>query len=81
MKWQDFILTGGIIMFIIALIPSVISKNKPAKATCIITASTNLIFAFVYITLGLWLTFSFNLITTTLWAIMIFQSRKEKKKK
>lgn len=73
MLWQDLVLTCGQLIFALALIPSVIGKDKPAVSTSITTGIVLLIFAFVYVTLSLW----FSAITTTftgvVWSILAIQ--------
>ena len=76
MAWQDYILTIGTILFIIALIPSIFSKDKPALATSLLTGSVLAIFAFVYATLSLWLTTITVSITSITWLILAYQKYK-----
>ena len=79
--WQDFILTGGSIVFIIALIPSVLSKDKPALSTSLITGLTLFVFGVVYATLALWITAILTWIITALWFTLAIQSLLIKNKK
>ncbi len=71
--WQDAIFTIGNIVLIAALFPSLLSKNKPALATCLLTGTTLITFALAFYTLGLW----FSAITITgssiLWFIFAAQ--------
>lgn len=68
MLWQDGVLTGGSAIFVIALVPSVISKDKPALSTSLMTGSVLIVFAFVYVTLSLW----FSAVTTAIIGILWF---------
>jgi len=71
--WQDFVLTIGSIIFIIALIPSVLSKDKPALFTSIITSSVLIVMAIVYFSLSLYFTAVTTFITGILWGVLAFQ--------
>jgi hypothetical protein len=66
MAWQDIVLTIGSLIFAVALIPSLLSKDKPALTTSITTGCVLLVFAFVYTTLSLW----FSAISTTITGLM-----------
>ncbi len=52
MHWQDVVLTIGQIIFIIALFPSIVGKDKPALQTSILTSAVAFSVAIVYITLS-----------------------------
>ena len=71
--WQDLVLMIGGFVFAIALIPTLMSKNKPPKSTCFITGGTLLIFSICYATLGLYLAFFSTLLTSVMWFIIFFQ--------
>ena len=73
MVWQDWILTTGSILFIIALAPSVFSKDKPALTTSLLTGTVLAVFAFVYGTLHLWLAATTTSITSFTWFILAYQ--------
>jgi len=73
MLWQDGVLTGGSIIFVIALVPSVMSKDKPALSTSLMTGSVLIVFAFVYLTLSLWFSAVTTAITGMLWFILAAQ--------
>jgi hypothetical protein len=73
MLWQDLVLTGGSTIFVIALIPSVMSKDKPASSTSLMTGSVLIVFAFVYLTLSLWFSAVTTAITGVLWFILASQ--------
>lgn len=78
MSWQDIILTGGSIVFIIALLPSVFSNNKPASSTSAMTGSILLVFAFVYGSLHLWFATVTTLITAALWFTLLVQKLRKR---
>lgn len=73
MHWQDLAITIGSIIFIIALIPSVMSKDKPALSTSIMTGSVLTVFAFVYLTLSLWFSAIVTAGTAALWLLLAVQ--------
>ena len=51
--WQDYVISMGQIVFIIALIPSILSDNKPAMSTSFTTAAVLSTFVFCFASLGL----------------------------
>lgn len=53
MYWQDIILTIGQYILVIALLPSVFGKDKPALSSSLLTGTIVVIFTGVYATLGL----------------------------
>ncbi len=71
--WQDAVLTGGSILFILALIPSVRGTDKPAVSTCLLTAAVLYVFAAVQLTLGLPFTAATTAVTATMWATLLIQ--------
>ncbi len=73
MHWQDFVLTIGQILFIIALIPSLTSKHKPAFKTSLINGVVLILFACTYISLSLTLGAIGTFITGVLWLILAYQ--------
>lgn len=73
MQWQDLIFTIGQLIFIVSLLPSILSKDKPAFATSIITATVLYIFALVDITLSLYLTSIAVAATGVGWSILAYQ--------
>lgn len=74
-SWQDILFTCGSVLFVVALIPSLVSKSKPARATCLMTAIVNMAFMVGDLSLGLWLTSGILVVSTTLWVILFFQGR------
>ena len=72
--WQDLVLTTGSLVFLVALLPTVLGPSKPAPLTSLLTGGVLLIFAFTYATLDL----SFATITTTatglIWLFIFWQS-------
>ena len=73
MVWQDLVLTTGSVLFIIALAPSVFSKDKPALTTSLLTGTVLAVYAVVYVTLSLWLTTVTVGFTSLTWFILAYQ--------
>lgn len=78
MQWQDIVLTVGIIVMNLALIPSILGEDKPQLSTSITTATILGIFSVVYISLGLVFTTFVSIISCILWAILAYQSYAKK---
>ena len=55
MAWQDIIIAAGQWVFLLALLPSIFGKDKPALATSILTGVVLAVLAFAYATLMLWI--------------------------
>lgn len=73
MIWQDLVVTIGTIIFIFALIPSIISKDKPAMLTSFLTAAVLSGFVVVYISFSMTFAAVANVITTLMWFTLGFQ--------
>lgn len=71
--WQDAVLTAGSLVFMLALLPSVLGEDKPAPWTSLTTAATLYVFAGVDMTLGLTFTALTTAGTATLWATLLVQ--------
>lgn len=78
MIWQDAVLSAGSFVFVVALVPSVISKDKPAFSTSILTGGVLLVFAGVYASLGLWLSMVVTTFTAGLWLVLAGQKYAQK---
>lgn len=66
MSWQDLVLTTGSLIFSVALFPSLLSKEKPALSTSLLTGTVLAIYAFTYTTLDL----KFSIFSTSLLAVL-----------
>lgn len=73
MKWQDKVFAIGEIVFLVGLIPSLLSDHKPAALTSFTTAAMLYSFLAVYASYGLWVTFVLGAITASIWAALGFQ--------
>lgn len=77
---QDYIFTAGTIIFILALFPSILGKDKPAITTSLLTATTLFVFALTYISLELWFTSALTFVTSALWYTLAAQEFIKKRK-
>lgn len=73
MSWQDLIFTVGQLFFVIALIPTVRGKDKPAFSTSLITSLILLGFALTYLTMALWGSALFAFLNAVAWGILAVQ--------
>lgn len=73
MQWQDLVFTTGQIIFSIALIPSILSKNKPALSSSLITSLFLFVYALVYTTMSLWFASITTAVTASLWFVLAAQ--------
>lgn len=80
MSWQDVLLSIGQLVFAVALLPSVFSKDKPAISTSLTTGAVLMTFAFTYSTLKLWSAAAFAAIVGILWLVLAFQKYFKKQK-
>lgn len=78
MKWQDTASTVVNLVFIGALFPSLIGKNKPALWTSALTALGLAVWALVCFSLKLWWTGTSELAATSMWMILAWQARKQR---
>ena len=82
MHWQDIVLSIGQWIFVIALLPSVFGKDKPALSSSLLTGGVLALFAFVYSTLGLWSSVLATSAVSLTWLILAWQKfSKDKKEK
>lgn len=73
MQWQDLVLTSGQIVFTMALLPTVLGKDKPAFSTSLINGIFLTIFTFTFMSLSLWLTAAGAAGTGIMWFILAYQ--------
>ena len=76
--WQDIILASGQFVFSAALIPSVISKNKPSFWTSFPTGVVLAIFGLTYLTLHLWFAAGATFVSATIWLVLAAQKKLQK---
>lgn len=78
MAWQDIVLSIGQWVFLIALIPSILGKDKPALSTSLMTGSLLIVFAFVYASLFLWVGGVSAFLVGLGWFVLAFQKWQQK---
>jgi hypothetical protein len=78
--WQDYVFAVGSFIFSIALIPAIISKDKPPISTSLTTGIILAVFIFCYASLGLWLSACSGSLTAIAWFILFFQKIYQNKK-
>ncbi|MDE2311724.1 MAG: hypothetical protein KGJ93_01365 [Patescibacteria group bacterium] len=78
MTWQDIVLSVGSWIFIAALVPSLLSKDKPPIATSLSTGSVLLVYTVVYVSLHLWLSTASTGILALAWLALGAQKYRAK---
>lgn len=71
--WQDTAIAVSVFAFNIALLPSVIKKQKPNLATSLLTAIFLLPQLAAFYSLSLWYSFAMAAINAALWATLAAQ--------
>ncbi|HLL78825.1 MAG TPA: hypothetical protein VKT25_04960 [Ktedonobacteraceae bacterium] len=79
MHWQDVVLTIGQIIFIVALFPSVLSKDKPALQTSTLTSAVAFSIAAVYVTLSIPFAAISAALNGALWLVLAIQKWRSRK--
>jgi hypothetical protein len=82
--WQDIALSIVSVLFNIALVPQIlygrkIKRKTIATSTAALTSIGAIFIAYIYFTLGLYLSVAIQFIGTILWIILLIQSIKYKK--
>lgn len=80
MLWQDWVFSVGQIIFVIALIPTIKGKDKPALSTSFITGAILLAFAFSYMALSLLFSTVTSIVMSLSWFLISYQKYKQIKK-
>ncbi len=75
MFWQDVLIMVGCWILGFALIPSILSKGKPARSTCFMSSLILISFTIAFATLGLWLSTVAEAFVAIMWVILLFQRR------
>lgn len=78
-SWQDFVMTAGAMVFIIALVPMVLGQSKPMVSSSVINALALTGFTVVFVSLGLWYSAITEAIVTLLWVILAAQRQLQKR--
>lgn len=72
-SWQDIVLAIGSLVFAIALIPSLLSKDKPALLTSGSTSLVLFVFTITYASLSLWYATVTTALSAALWGVLALQ--------
>lgn len=75
MIWQDAVIAAGELIFVIALIPAMLSASKPPRSTCAITSAVLFIYAGTFASLNLWWGAWMTFLGAACWAMLLFQRR------
>ena len=81
MPWQDKVIAIGQWLFVIALIPTIKARDKPALSTSLMTGTILGVFAFTFTTLSLWISALSTLLVSGMWFILALQKYRQIKKK
>jgi hypothetical protein len=80
MKWQDIVLSIGQWVFIIALIPTLLSKkDKPPVSSSILTGFFLAVYTSVYASYHLWTALVSDSILALVWFTIAYQKYSSKK--
>lgn len=80
MSWQEIVLAAGQVIFIIALLPSIFSKDKPEIWTSILTGAVALSISITYTTLSLEAAAISAFFNFVAWSILAIQKLRLAKK-
>ncbi len=75
--WQDWVLAIGQIFFLLALLPSVFSSDKPSKYSSAPTAMVLYLFSYTFYTLGLTWGAITSFLVGVIWTVLFFQKLKQ----
>lgn len=73
MNIHDLIFATGSVVFIIALIPSILGVHKPAASSSLITGIVLTVFGFTYLTIDYAFAAATTFITALCWYILLVQ--------
>lgn len=79
--WQDYVLAISFLAFNVALLPSVLSKNKPAIGTRLMTAAFLIPGLIVYFSLRLWYSVVMTTVNLLLWLTLFMQKYRQAAKR
>ena len=71
--WQDFVLSSSLLVFNIALLPSVKGRHKPRLTTSVITAVFLVPEIIVFASLSLWYSLTMTTLNCCLWTTLAVQ--------
>lgn len=80
MPWQEIVFSIGSFAFFIALLPSILSTEKPALWTSVMTAAFITLFAYAFFTLDLLYSAAGQALVALGWWILAYQAFVKRKK-
>lgn len=75
--WQDWVMAIGQLVFLLALLPSIVGKDKPNVWTSFITASVSTIYIFTLWSLSLFWGAIMSALLSVTWLILAVQKIKQ----
>jgi hypothetical protein len=78
MIWQDIVLAIGSWIFIVALVPALIGKDKPPVSSSALTGAVLAVYVMVYLTLHLWISVASTTILSIAWLTLAVQKHRSK---
>jgi len=78
MSWQDLVLTVGQVIFVIALVPTVVGKDKPALQTSVLTSAVSFSFMAVYVSLSVPFASMTAALNGSMWLVLAVQKWRER---
>lgn len=78
MIWQDWIISIGNFILFLGLLPSITSKNKPAKTTSLLYTFVLSAIVISLVSLELWLSAFGTLLNALAWGILFLQKTLKK---
>lgn len=79
MTWQEIVLALGQILFLIALIPSMVTDDKPEIYTSLMTGAVALSISITYLTLHIKLASVMAFLNFVAWSILAIQKHRQPK--
>lgn len=73
MDWQDIVISVGQLIFVLALIPSIVGKDKPAVSTSLINGLILTVFTFTFASLELWFSTISSAMISMAWFFLAIQ--------
>lgn len=71
--WQDYVISGGQWLFILALLPALRAKEKPPVFTSLLTAAIVSSFSYAFATLALVMSTFSSAIVAVMWYLLAYQ--------
>lgn len=76
MIWQDLVISIGQFVFIISMIPSILSQYKPDIKTSLPTGLILMVFTISFLSMGMYMASISSFLTSVCWLILFYQKLK-----